>query len=114
MEDALALAFVEDDKPNGKLVLILVLMEDALAQQASRAFVRLAIVLILVLMEDALAPEQSYCTKRHVGAVLILVLMEDALAQRLLKGYSPLLRRVLILVLMEDALAPARTSDKGR
>ena len=62
-------------------------------------------VLILVLMEDALA--QIYMMNLNIKLrVLILVLMEDALAlfhRELLRSTS---RSVLILVLMEDALAP--------
>ena len=63
------------------IVLILVLMEDALALiKVIIKLVALLPVLILVLMEDALAQFHSY-RLRLQGRVLILVLMEDALAQ---------------------------------
>ena len=40
-------------------------------------------VLILVLMEDALAPFLASCQQENSVEVLILVLMEDALARKL-------------------------------
>ena len=60
------------------------------------------IVLILVLMEDALALRLQ--VRRNIYCVLILVLMEDALAQ-VEKNVIAQVVDVLILVLMEDALA---------
>ena len=54
-------------------------MEDALARGNFSAVRKLFLVLILVLMEDALA---LYMKKNEfIKLVLILVLMEDALAQ---------------------------------
>ena len=64
-------------------------------------------VLILVLMEDALARLFDHTTKITQTKVLILVLMEDALAP-ILKEINRLIPSVLILVLMEDALARVR------
>ena len=61
-------------------------------------------VLILVLMEDALAPYSTLITSLE-SVVLILVLMEDALALIMIKVLINLIAAVLILVLMEDALA---------
>ena len=57
-------------------------MEDALALVTmAMHLVLLSQVLILVIMEDALAPlRRSWVTLRNVW-VLILVVMEDALAQ---------------------------------
>ena len=63
-----------------KKVLILVLMEDALAHSGKEYEVSLKFVLILVLMEDALALLRLQKTKNLYLTVLILVLMEDALA----------------------------------
>ena len=62
------------------------------------------VVLILVLMEDALARVEVEAIQ-HEGKVLILVLMEDALAHKKNRVEDPKSRKVLILVLMEDALA---------
>ena len=61
-------------------VLILVLMEDALAQKKIMKKMFFVAVLILVLMEDALARLKFSALSYFIG-VLILVLMEDALAQ---------------------------------
>ena len=44
-------------RKRGRVVLILVLMEDALVQQEKSQVVELLQVLILVLMEDALVPK---------------------------------------------------------
>ena len=61
-------------------------------------------VLILVLMEDALALRLE-ARKNNRLKVLILVLMEDALAH-IKRNYPEITKEyVLILVLMEDALA---------
>jgi len=105
-------------------------MEDALALKTIQCTKALRRVLILVLMEDALAPVvtkigenkvvypclnpcfNGRCTRTHnlrttkyrVCCVLILVLMEDALAQTK-DTLITLSFSVLILVLMEDALA---------
>ena len=85
-------------------VLILVLMEDALALFCFKSTNRnKRRVLILVLMEDALA-QLLNAIENLYKYVLILVLMEDALAQQVAKLYS-VFNSVLILVLMEDALA---------
>jgi len=69
-------------------VLILVVMEDALARLGLESIcTRLEIVLILVVMEDALAqlPNEGRCIGLNV---LILVVMEEALAQ--VKIFSPI------------------------
>ena len=63
-------------------------------------------VLILVLMEDALARLFDHTTKITQTKVLILVLMEDALALCIFSQIHERIINVLILVLMEDALAP--------
>ena len=62
-------------------------------------------VLILVLMEDALALCNEPLCNSGYGEVLILVLMEDALALCFQPETRNFLDFVLILVLMEDALA---------
>ena len=62
-------------------------------------------VLILVLMEDALARRAVRCEMCGLFVVLILVLMEDALAHMEVVEQSDGYWVVLILVLMEDALA---------
>ena len=78
MEDALAL-FKYPDGPRESVVLILVLMEDALAHQPQCcSWLKELYVLILVLMEDALVQHKNRRYK-VIGNVLILVLMEDAL-----------------------------------
>ena len=56
-------------------------MEDALAPTQCLP-ARNLVVLILVLMEDALAPSVEMAQAVCVDLVLILVLMEDALAPR--------------------------------
>ena len=61
MEDALARSRLARQVQRIGAVLILVLMEDALAQAKFVIPLLLATVLILVLMEDALAP-QSFGT----------------------------------------------------
>ena len=66
MEDALALASCQQESSVELTVLILVLMEDALARMARCVPVTRLIVLILVLMEDALARSDSEdFGKRH-------------------------------------------------
>ena len=127
MEDALAPNDM-DGKYFTDRVLILVLMEDALARTCKDAEVKnfeslnpcfngrctrtiftfifmvvKTLVLILVLMEDALA-QKKIMKKMFFVAVLILVLMEDALARLKFSALSYFIG-VLILVLMEDALA---------
>ena len=67
-------------KGGAKSVLILVVMEDALAHENNWSGKKLTYVLILVVMEDALAPI-SVLLLQNCGTVLILVVMEDALAQ---------------------------------
>ena len=57
-------------------------MEDALALVKGLLPKKLQDVLILVLMEDALALVDCDIEEVHKVCVLILVLMEDALAQR--------------------------------
>ena len=57
-------------------------MEDALAPTRPHVFAIWRIVLILVLMEDALAHFDEMLTMLENYKVLILVLMEDALAQQ--------------------------------
>ena len=66
-------------------------------------------VLILVLMEDALALS-GQASQKYLSAVLILVLMEDALAQNFTRFFLEKVTAVLILVLMEDALAPLKAT----
>ena len=56
MEDALARYVSQEDGTYKLDVLILVLMEDALAHAIGRISAKVGHVLILVLMEDALAP----------------------------------------------------------
>ena len=73
------------------------------SHQQEKKEVLLKAVLILVLMEDALARKKPL-NKATDPRVLILVLMEDALAQTSLSLIGDILV-VLILVLMEDALA---------
>ena len=60
-------------------------MEDALAQIGAAVFVSRCVVLILVLMEDALALFKNMSQVAQSITVLILVLMEDALAH---DGYT--------------------------
>ena len=55
-------------------------MEDALALTVFPYICNKILVLILVLMEDALALEEGYDFYKKITFVLILVLMEDALA----------------------------------
>ena len=57
-------------------------MEDALALSQLQRFGYNVVVLILVLMEDALAHFLSLIATLKRYIVLILVLMEDALAQQ--------------------------------
>ena len=66
-------------------------------------------VLILVVMEDALAPV-NLLRESVLVTVLILVVMEDALAHTPVFEFSGD-KGVLILVVMEDALAH---SSKGQ
>ena len=80
MEDALAPYKEVGEIIANYLVLILVLMEDALALFNAPPILKVC-VLILVLMEDALALDVSESRCAHCLTVLILVLMEDALAQ---------------------------------
>ena len=61
-------------------VLILVVMEDALALVFDNINIKLVGVLILVVMEDALAPTVVDSQYGNSVCVLILVVMEDALA----------------------------------
>ena len=105
MEDALALVVVNFiNKEYGK-VLILVLMEDALALIPSGKYA--------ALFTKGLNPcFNGRCTRTHqlriirnMLYVLILVLMEDALAHTIPIWILAPKRYVLILVLMEDALA---------
>ena len=70
----------------------------------------MALVLILVLMEDALALEEKQ--KKSLRKVLILVLMEDALAHGMSVQFTLKEGGVLILVLMEDALAQSRLQQQ--
>ena len=105
MEDALALSYKTKSPTRHQAVLILVVMEDALAQtdeiktdetvgslnpccngRCTRTHVEYtyytgAKVLILVVMEDALALNYNTSIKTSLNIVLILVVMEDALAQ---------------------------------
>jgi len=55
-------------------------MEDALAHVSEGVMVYRSSVLILVVMEDALAPAYSVLCHTANKDVLILVVMEDALA----------------------------------
>ena len=102
-------------------------MEDALALYNKLRSGEVKRVLILVVMEDALAhiPYQYHstpislnpccngrCTRTHCErpfntrrSVLILVVMEDALALLAIIELKGLEEVVLILVVMEDALA---------
>ena len=57
-------------------------MEDALARHCTGCDCGIPVwVLILVVMEDALAPNPDY-QKHVIALVLILVVMEDALARQ--------------------------------
>ena len=55
-------------------------MEDALVRLETWVKNDDTAVLILVLMEDALAPPSSWVRGMYIARVLILVVMEDALA----------------------------------
>ena len=79
MEDALAQRFFKQQVSNG-LVLILVVMEDALALLHPSVRNIVPLVLILIVMEDALAPFFCIESNSFRKKVLILVVMEDALA----------------------------------
>ena len=80
-------------------------MEDALARHCTGCDCGIPVwVLILVVMEDALAPNPDY-QKHVIALVLILVVMEDALALCSVIGCMVFILTVLILVVMEDALA---------
>ena len=61
-------------------------MEDALARLTEQEKELIRSVLILVLMEDALAHTKGETKVVFVSLVLILVLMEDALAHVYTKG----------------------------
>ena len=94
-----------DHRPWNLGVLILVVMDDALARVrllACSYWTRR--VLILVVMDDVLAPLPAPSCAPF-WRVLILVVMDDALAlfQSLFDNNT---RTVLILVVMDDALAP--------
>ena len=80
-------------------------MEDALAHKNYDTGLEYrGVVLILVVMEDALAQKRN-AFKCVFKKVLILVVMEDALALAVFDDGTVYLA-VLILVVMEDALAP--------
>ncbi len=66
MEDALALFCFKSTNRNKRRVLILVLMEDALAQLLNAIENLSYYVLILVLMEDALAQNKDFTSSRFV------------------------------------------------
>ena len=78
-------------------------MEDALALWRSLCIHIIHRVLILVVMEDALALPVLRVGGQEYPRVLILVVMEDALAHIDTRGRFNF--EVLILVVMEDALA---------
>ena len=63
-----------------KFVLILVVMDDALAHNMETPFVSICHVLILVVMDDALARMTFIPLSNDSSLVLILVVMDDALA----------------------------------
>ena len=66
----------------GEPVLILVVMDDALAQKKIGSKKQKTYkVLILVVMDDALAPNSKKLQQAGIKVVLILVVMDDALAQ---------------------------------
>ena len=67
--------------PSLRTVLILVVMEDALARKDAEVKNFEKAVLILVVMEDALAHKNYDTGLEYRGVVLILVVMEDALAR---------------------------------
>ena len=91
------------DNEDISFVLILVVMEDALALWRSLCIHIIHRVLILVVMEDALALPVLRVGGQEYPRVLILVVMEDALAHIDTRGRFNF--EVLILVVMEDALA---------
>ena len=74
----------QDDQEHASVewreVLILVVMDDALALLVNEPHVKLYWVLILVVMDDALAPVW-WDDDNQEWFVLILVVMDDALAQ---------------------------------
>ena len=71
------------------------------------------VVLILVLLEDALRP-LKYCIPIRIRVmVLILVLLEDALRHQTTIRTDEQEVSVLILVLLEDALRRVKTLTTG-
>ena len=79
-------------------------MDDALAPILIMSYVTKKEVLILVVMDDALALLLQYRKQLLFTLVLILVVMDDALAPPT-KPTLRQLKTVLILVVMDDALA---------
>ncbi len=65
---------------------------------------KVRIVLILVVMDDALALLTYGTFSQQIARVLILVVMDDALAHTILHMINKE-KVVLILVVMDDALA---------